>query len=867
MAKGMLKRAAKGLGKKALREATRPFASPTEKAFRALITVACLWASYWVIGWAPLIGAVLALAFGFSAAALLASIRGVVLSFGSFKAQSKGRVGTFGLAAVGLGLCVVVVDHLGYTLGSATSPVQGWSWEELTRKAAWLAIVGPILVSAIGYTHRSAGEAKIHGQLDTKIAAMLKVPEAAVAKVKVRPKKVDGRKKWIISPLPPGAAAHLSDLDARVASIDPDWEVDWSGTGPKGATFQEVTFETVERREALAASNGLVAGISPEPAPVGEPARLPAKYTGSVEDHAKLSRSVSKTFGPGYNVTEIRGDCAFVAPGPAPVQPSVRKVQLGTDRAWSDGPEVAEFVLETYGVHMIHWDATKDVATVANLLPATVELRQMLARSLNIEPWQLEISPAYADGQLSSLTVIRNDAKVAGDHEKKVAFWLDKARTVVGHPGWRVEVDNKSGQVRMIGGVLPVLPKIVPLDRMVCDYDPTKWAFIPHGLTPEGKESGSSLKAGPHTLVVGATGAGKSYTMLAHVVQALIRGHRWLMIDPTKNAVDFIPLKPWATVFYDDESIAGAGQVLEKVYAERVRRQQILRMHGVGHWAELPADVREREDIVPMTVVFDEAASLLETDKAIAGLDAVLKEEMETELAAKGLMKLRLKKLGREARNVGIFLVLGVQRPDVEFLPGEFRQNLGTKVQLQAPGMPLAVESLRMIFPGETAALAAEMFGLLDDGRPGLGVTAIDGGRVTGVRPAYVHNSEMPAILEARGVPKARPWGGGETVIDLGEFELDPEDLDDEAAPDELSEAAPEEFTGKDPEEPTETKQNQSVETEVRQPSTTFDDDLFDTPARRPMRAMEDDDDLFAGAVPSAKKARSALDFDDDPFA
>lgn len=858
MARSWATRQVMGFGRKATRELTRPLTGAFWRLFRVLALLLGLAASYWVIGWAPVIGAVLALILGAAVATILASVGGVVFNRHSLKSHARGKTGAVSLALMVFGLGIVAVDYFGYTLGPRASLVAGWSWELLARKTAWAAIVIPLLGNAIGYTHHSKKNSKVHSRFDLKLAAILRVPVAEVAKSSINLMKVDGAETLTVSPLPPGAAMYLGELDERLRKTDPAWEVDWERTGPDRLTLRAESARTAERRILLDESQGLIADISPEPAPTGEPADLPAGYSGSVEDHAKLERSVTRMFGPGHAITEIRGNQAYVAQGTAPVRPSARTVQLAQDLSSKEGQLVADFVFERYGLPMVHWDPARDVATVANLLAPTLELRDRLARSLSIEPWQLEIAPSYADGQLSALTVMRSDARVTGDHDKRVGFWLDKARTVVGHAGWYVEVDNRSGHVRMIGGVLPELPALVPLDDMVCDYDPSKWDFIPHGLTPEGGESGSSLKAGPHTVVVGATGAGKSYTLLSHTVQALARGHRWVMIDPTKNAVDFAPLKPWASVFYDDDNIVGAGQVLEKVYAERVRRQQILRAHGVGNWAELSKDVREREDVVPMTVVIDEAASLLETDKAIAGLDEALKEEMEAELAAKGLMKLRLKKLGREARNVGIFLILGLQRPDVEFLPGEFRQNLGTKVQLQAPGMPLPVESLRMIFPGEMATLATEMFRLLDDGRPGLAVTAIDGGKVTGVRPAYVHNSKMPGILESRGVPKAKPWGGSADpiVIDLGEMELDLEDfkwdVDDGKDASELDLALVSELA-------------------VTEHIADADEDPFAAPLteKKPSVSPLPDEDPFGAVskgVSTAKRSSVDLD-DDDPFA
>ncbi len=95
------------------------------------------------------------------------------------------------------------------------------------------------------------------------------------------------------------------------------------------------------------------------------------------------------------------------------------------------------------------------------------------------------------------------------------------------------------------------------------------------------------------------------------------------------------------------------------------RRAAILPQYdGVTNWHELPADVREREGIRQLVVFIDEAAALMLL-KDLKGLD---KNDPKVAAAiavnqAKTNFKMTLDDLAREARFVGIRLILGFQRP------------------------------------------------------------------------------------------------------------------------------------------------------------------------------------------------------------
>ena len=422
------------------------------------------------------------------------------------------------------------------------------------------------------------------------------------------------------------------------------------------------------------------------------------------------------------------------------------------------------------GLNVVDLDLTRRIAEVAIMSAKSAEVRGRIALALKVAAWEIKLGANVAYGRLSEedapelLGVELVDVPwLSGDAAAREKKWLDLAQNTLGHAGWTVEIDEYTRRVSMKAGRLKRLPATVPLASMLPDrYSPTYWLTIPHGLSPEGTQLGATLTM-PHGVVAGETGAGKTYFLLAHAAQALTRGHILMVVDPTKNGVDFSSLDPWITASALDD-LVGAQALMEAIYRERERRQAILREHGVGNWAELSDQVKASENVRPLTVIIDEAASLLEKTKlstmsALAPDHPYRVEAAETGMA-KEIITMLLSKLGREARNVGIFIVVGLQRPDVEFLPGEFRANLGTKTQLKVPrSAPMAPETLRMFFPGQFAAEAAETLAQLDDGRPGFGAVMSEGGSgVSGIRVAYAHKDELPALLEQRGVPYASKW-------------------------------------------------------------------------------------------------------------
>lgn len=457
--------------------------------------------------------------------------------------------------------------------------------------------------------------------------------------------------------------------------------------------------------------------------------------------------------------------------GDKPLRPrAARLVPPEAGWRYGDGEVLAARARQLTGRELVDFRPAEGAAVVAALPADHVRLRDRIAAVLGARqaPWQVELGTRTATDQTTGRSrldqvFIARHPDLAIPAEKASALWREVATNVVpgGSVGWAVEENRWAGRVLLRWGLRPELPARVALADLLPDrLDPDDWAHLPLGIDPDGGVAAIDLLAGPHSLVVGPTGAGKTVALLTSVTGALCRGHSLVVVDPTKAGLDFLSLRSWCTAWAD--TLESARAVLQNVYAEVGRRKAVLQREGEVKWSDLPPQVRATERIRPLTVLVDEASSLFipPDTKVVNALpkDDPEREELTAQAADKAMIKLLVGKLAREARFVGVHLQIGTQRPDAEILGGELRSNLTSVVQLTKPGAVPSSQALGMVFSAEQAPQAVEVLGVLDDGKsPGLAVVAAEGGTVRGLRVGYAPMRDIPALLKARGVPLAEP--------------------------------------------------------------------------------------------------------------
>lgn len=248
---------------------------------------------------------------------------------------------------------------------------------------------------------------------------------------------------------------------------------------------------------------------------------------------------------------------------------------------------------------------------------------------------------------------------------------------------------------------------------------------VPIGLGDDGAVHLDLVADGPHALIGGTTGSGKSELLRTLVLgwasSAAPREQSVLLVD-FKGGAAFAGLAalPHVVGLMTDLDPEAAERALRSLRAELRRRERLLLEHGCRDIAELPSGVMSR-----LLVVVDEYAALVESVDELPALFA--------DLSARG-------------RSLGIHLVLCTQRPS-----GVVRDAV------------LANCSIRILFRVTAAAESRTLLGApvpgIETAPVGRAVAAA-GGSPRAVQVARVAPTDIAAVGERhRASPAAeRPW-------------------------------------------------------------------------------------------------------------
>lgn len=233
---------------------------------------------------------------------------------------------------------------------------------------------------------------------------------------------------------------------------------------------------------------------------------------------------------------------------------------------------------------------------------------------------------------------------------------------------------------------------------------------------------------GPHALVAGTTGSGKSLLLqtwlLAMALAQPPRRLQFVLID-FKGGATFAPLQdlPHTDSVLDDFDSGLAFRALVSVRAEITRRERLLADHGC-------ADVADLTDPPPrLIVVIDEFHALMASHPRAADL---------------------LEHLTALGRSLGVHLVLATQRP-MGVVTGQMKANINIRVCLRVRD---ETDSFDVIGTDAGALLPAD--------KPG--AACLDSGiSVTQFRVAVPFGTDAgsDASTEVALRPRVRPWVRG----------------------------------------------------------------------------------------------------------
>ena len=543
-----------------------------------------------------------------------------------------------------------------------------------------------------------------------------------------------------IKPVPVAARANLAGLEQRVVTFLTGWTVLSADYESIELGLAEDYPEVLAARDALASSDGLILSFED----------IPNTHT---------------------RPRAIRG---YLNPD---ARPTAARLEALAARS---------------GARLVEFDAAAQSAIIAVLPELTAQVRDRIAQLLGKSPWEVELVVESSGAHIDRVTILRLPA-LSIDPEKRHEAWRKLVLAIPGGSnGWTIEDDPVSGRIVLTYGEPRALPSVVPAES-VFNLPITEWNRIPIGRDEKGELVSFDLKAGPHSLLVGGTGSGKTTAVRAMILSALARGFEIVFVDPIKRGAGLKGFIPHVSEFMSTTDFGRAADVAEAVYAEVRRRVDLIDEADGESWEDLPTGT-----VKPILFFLDEYASLVEADikPLVHGPDY---DKWEEETTAKSRIFSAVEKMAREARSAGIFIVLSLQRGDAKVIGGGVRDNLGTQMHLIPPASMPSPESLRMVFKDEASG-AAEVINELRDGRPGFGVSVIDGGVIRGFRVCHIEKDDVPAWLEHFQVPPGtplrmpqrpgefhvihRPAAAAEPVEELvGEFTFTLDDLDAPADP------------------------------------------------------------------------------------
>jgi hypothetical protein len=215
-------------------------------------------------------------------------------------------------------------------------------------------------------------------------------------------------------------------------------------------------------------------------------------------------------------------------------------------------------------------------------------------------------------------------------------------------------------------------------DRVRFEQRPTMPTNVPHVPEPITKDNLKRITlaideyndaicwnldgSGPHLMVVGKTGTGKTVAINGVVMEAARRGWAVWICDPKR--IEFMGLRDWPNVQIVATSVV---DMIALIYAAHELMEQ--RYAAIENGAD-------EGDFEPLVLVLDEFRNF---HRQVASWYLSVKLRG---MAAKAPVLEWVAAIAEKGRSAGIHLVLGTQRPDADFMTGSMRDNFDSRLAL-----------------------------------------------------------------------------------------------------------------------------------------------------------------------------------------
>lgn len=260
--------------------------------------------------------------------------------------------------------------------------------------------------------------------------------------------------------------------------------------------------------------------------------------------------------------------------------------------------------------------------------------------------------------------------KVEVGHQLRVKVAMKAARMRIERvysamlPGrWRAKWDLEADQV--VFELRPTLPEFIPHTAEPIT-DKNRF-LIPVNVDEDGNNVYWNLRgSGPHCMVVGKTGTGKTVAINGVAMEFARRGWPVWINDPKQ--IEFVGMRDWPNV-----------QIVAMTVVEMIAMIKAGHDRMEERYAHIAAGGDESE-FEPLLMVLDEYRNF---HRLVTAWWSQLRSQVKG-LPAKCPVFDWVAAIAEKGRSAMIHILLGTQRPDAEFMSGGMRDNFDTRVSMGA---------------------------------------------------------------------------------------------------------------------------------------------------------------------------------------
>lgn len=224
-------------------------------------------------------------------------------------------------------------------------------------------------------------------------------------------------------------------------------------------------------------------------------------------------------------------------------------------------------------------------------------------------------------------------------------------------PEWNLTDNRASFELR------PSMPKAIPHPSPE-SFGNVSDTILPYAQDEDGRVVVWDLKAsGPHMIVVGRTGTGKTVLINGVLTEAAARYWKVWISDPKR--VEFLGLRGWPNVQIVATQVAEQVAMIYKAWELMEHRYSLIE-----------AGEADEDDFEPLIVCLDEYRDF------VAMVTGWYQSVKEKGMPTKCPVFEWIGSIARKGRTARIHLLMGTQRPDADFLGGEMRDNFPARAAL-----------------------------------------------------------------------------------------------------------------------------------------------------------------------------------------